>query len=213
MLRKTESRYFTAAEVSTAERRNFWPRVDDNLSMRKALVVLWLAGCGAVAPTADGVASAYLSPAQVDAAVEPDGAAAGADAARPVDTGADAAGPECEWGGAPGSCMTMAACAAIADHTLETGSCATGLGCCIDTPDVADNPPIPSGYHLLMQSQVTPAMTNWAVMILHDPVGYPMFSTTMMTFGAQAVLARVEWHPPDFQNHIVHRGVTLYAPN
>jgi hypothetical protein len=33
-----------------------------------------------------------------------------------------------------------------------------------------------------------------------------------MTFGTLLVLARVEWHPPDFQNHAVHRGVTLYVP-
>jgi hypothetical protein len=59
---------------------------------------------------------------------------------------------------------------------------------------------------------VTPEMTNWAVMILNEPVTYPMFSTAMMTFGAQPVLARVEWHPPDFNNSAVHRGVTLYIP-
>jgi hypothetical protein len=39
---------------------------------------------------------------------------------------------------------------------------------------------------------------------------YPMFSTAMQTFGTLLVLARVEWHPPDFQNGVVHRGVTLY---
>jgi hypothetical protein len=26
------------------------------------------------------------------------------------------------------------------------------------------------------------------------------------------VLARVEWHPPDFQNSVIHRGATLYVP-
>ena len=39
-----------------------------------------------------------------------------------------------------------------------------------------------------------------------------MFSTTMMTFGTLLVMARVEWHPPDFQNCAIHRGVTLYVP-
>ena len=39
-----------------------------------------------------------------------------------------------------------------------------------------------------------------------------MFSTTTQTFGALLVMARVEWHPPDFQNDVVHRGVTLYEP-
>jgi hypothetical protein len=145
-----------------------------------------------------------------DLAAPPD-AAPGADAAIVV---ADLAlpRPECEWGGAPGSCLAPSACAALADHTAETGSCATGLECCIVTPNVADNPPTPAGYKLMMQSQVTPDMTNWAVAILHDPVTYPMFATTTMQFGAQLVLARVEWHAPDFQNSIVHRGVTLYVP-
>ena len=49
----------------------------------------------------------------------------------------------------------------------------------------------------MQQSQVTPAMTTWAVAILHDPVTYPMFSTTTQTFGTLLVLARVEWHPPE----------------
>ncbi len=40
-----------------------------------------------------------------------------------------------------------------------------------------------------------------------------MFSTTIKTFGTLMVLARVEWHPPDFQNGVIHRGVTLYQPS
>jgi hypothetical protein len=120
--------------------------------------------------------------------------------------------PECEWGGAPGSCMTSASCSAMTGYTPKSGSCATGLACCIVTPSTALNPPTPAGYKLMTQAQVTPAMTSWAVAILHDPVTYPMFATTTMTFGTQLVLARVEWHPPDFQNSIVHRGVTLYVP-
>ena len=63
-----------------------------------------------------------------------------------------------------------------------------------------------------MQSEVTPEMTTWAVAILHDPATYPMFATAMMQFGSLQVLARVEWHPPDFQNSAIHRGVTLYEP-
>jgi hypothetical protein len=123
----------------------------------------------------------------------------------------DMAQPECQWGGAPGMCLSSSACAASADHTAKTG-CSGGLFCCIVTPNVADNPPIPAGYKLMTQAMVTTDMTNWAVMILHDPVTYPMFSTTTRTFGTQLVLARVEWHPPDFQNSIIHRGVTLYIP-
>jgi hypothetical protein len=149
------------------------------------------AGTG-VAPTDDGGQTEA-----VDAAV------AGPDAAPR---------PECQWGGAPGKCLSASACTAIADHSPEPGSCPAALECCIDTPDIADNPPIPAGHKLMMQSQVTAAMTAWAVMILHDPVTWPMYATTTQTFGTLSVLALVEWHPPDFQNHIVHRGVTLFVP-
>jgi hypothetical protein len=116
--------------------------------------------------------------------------------------------------GVYGSCTTTAACAALGDHTSESGFCPgpSSVECCIDTPDVSDNPPVPMGWQLMQQSMVTTAMTDWAVMILHDPVTYPMWSTTMQTFGTQLVMARVEWHPPDFQNSAVHRGVTLYVP-
>ena len=120
----------------------------------------------------------------------------------------------CSYSGAPGECMAVSACAAIADHSSFPGQCLgpSSVECCIDTPDTADNPPFPTGYKLLTQAMVTPAMTTWAVSILHDPVTYPMFSTTTMMFGAQLVLAQVEWHPPDFQNSVVHRGVTLFEP-
>src|SRR4051794_26156909 len=75
------------------------------------------------------------------------------------------------------------------------------------------NPPIPSGYKLMKQLAVTPPMTDWALKILHDPQKYPMFATVMRAFSGLSVLARVEWHPPDFQNHDTHRGVTLYSPD
>jgi Glycosyl hydrolases family 25 len=40
---------------------------------------------------------------------------------------------------------------------------------------------------------------------------YPVvFATSKCDFGGHAVLARVEWHPPDFQNQVEHRGVPLY---
>jgi hypothetical protein len=79
-------------------------------------------------------------------------------------------------------------------------------------PSVSDNPPVPEGWQLLPQPLVTPDITAWAVAILNDPVTYPMFSTATQTFNGLMVLARVEWHPPDFQNGAVHRGVTLYEP-
>jgi len=114
--------------------------------------------------------------------------------------------------GAWGVCETTTACAALGNHASTPGLCQGAEQCCAPVPRVSDNPAVPNGYKLMSQSGVTPAMTTWAVAILHDPVTYPMFSTTTQTFGAQIVLARVEWHPPDFQNSIVHRGVTLYVP-
>jgi hypothetical protein len=163
----------------------------------------------------------------VDAAPEHAGDAAGHDATTPlpVDGGGDASpaveagdggdgGSDCEVFGAPGQCITTSACAATPDHTSYAGHCPgpADIECCIDTPDVADDPPVPAGWALMQQSQVTSAMTAWAVAILDDPVTYPMFSTTTQTFGVELVMARVEWHPPDFQNNVVHRGVTLYVP-
>ncbi len=139
------------------------------------------------------------------------------DAAIAIDAPPDApvdAADSCGVSGAPGVCITTSACAALGDHTPFAGHCpgAADIQCCIVTPSVADNPPIPPGYRLMAQADVTPAMTTWAVMILNDPTTYPMFATTTMLFGTLMVLARVEWHPPDFQNSVVHRGVTLYEP-
>lgn len=126
----------------------------------------------------------------------------------------DAPSNACEVFGAPGTCISTADCTALGDHTSYAGACPgpADVQCCIVTPNVGNNPPTPTGYKLMMQSEVTPEMTTWAVMILHDPITYPMFSTTMMMFGSLNVLARVEWHPPDFNNNAVHRGVTLYEP-
>jgi hypothetical protein len=185
-----------------------------------AALALLLAGCSSADPT--GGAGSEGAP---DSGTEQDGAPSDAsssttdahDGAAPAtdgagDDGGDDAG--CAVFGAPGECITTTACAALGDHSSYPGYCPgpATVECCIDTPDTADNPPVPSGYELMQQSQVTPAMTAWAVMILDDPKTYPMFDTVMQTFGAQPVLARVEWHPPDFQNSVVHRGVTLYVP-
>ena len=74
------------------------------------------------------------------------------------------------------------------------------------------NPPVPAGYQLMKQTAVTPPMTTWAVAILRDANTYPMFAIATQAFDGVNVLARVEWHEPDFQNQAVHRGVTLYAP-
>ena len=123
-------------------------------------------------------------------------------------------GASCSVDGAPGECLEVAACSALSGYTSTPGHCPgpADIECCTVTPNVADNPPTPTGYEPMMQAEVTPAMTTWAVAILDDPSGYPLFATTTMTFGTLLVLARVEWHPPDFQNSVVHRGVTLYQP-
>lgn len=161
--------------------------------MRAATVWLGLAACGhhagAPPPATD-------APTLDAAAVAPDAATA------------------CAYEGAPGQCLDVTACAAIADHSAFPGLCpgAATIQCCVQTPSVADNPATPTGYQPMMDSEVTPAMTTWAVAILHDPVTYPMFATATMTFGTLMVLARAEWHPPDVQNAAVHRGVSLYEP-
>jgi hypothetical protein len=106
----------------------------------------------------------------------------------------------------------LAPVAVAADAAIVAAIDLASAGDLALAPCVCNNPPIPAGWKLMQQSQVTTDMTNWAVMILHDPTDYPMFSTAMRTFGAQLVMARVEWHPPDFQSSTVHRGVTLYVP-
>jgi hypothetical protein len=120
----------------------------------------------------------------------------------------------CSVGGLAGQCILVTDCATMTGYSSTPGYCPgpADIECCTLTPSVADNPPTPAGYMLMLQSEVTPAMTAWAVSILDDPTTYPMFSTATMTFGTQLVLARVEWHPPDFNNSSVHRGVTLYVP-
>ncbi len=182
-----------------------------------AVLVGALGGVGAVAAVAAvvvvvvgagvGVAgcSRTVSPGRPDAAPT--------DAARDAPGDADSVG--CATGaGESGTCLATAECSALGAHTSMPGYCPgpADVQCCVVTPNVADNPPIPVGYVLMAQANVTPEMTAWAVAILHDPVTYPMFSTATMTFGSQLVLARVEWHPPDFQNSVIHRGVTLYQP-
>ncbi len=168
------------------------------------------------APAADGASSEDVGTGSTD------GGDAGSDAIEDTantgdatDAGVDADGSAaCAPYGAPGECITVAACSALGDHTSYAGYCpgAADIECCIVTPSTANNPPTPAGYVLMQQADVTPAMTTWAVMILDDPTTYPMFSTTTMTFGTQLVLARVEWHPPDANNQTIHRGVTLYEP-
>ena len=150
-----------------------------------------------------------------ESGADADASSPAADADALVDVDAREVDPNaCFPFGASGECMTTEACAAIPDHSSFSGYCpgAADVQCCIDTPDVADNPPVPAGWKLMQQSEVTSDMTSWAVAILHDPTTYPMYSTTTKLFGSLDVMARVEWHPPDFLNSAVHRGVTLYEP-
>jgi len=75
---------------------------------------------------------------------------------------------------------------------------------------MSNNPAMPAGYRLLAHSAITPPMTAWVVEILRSPSAYPMFALATRLFGNRQVLARVELHPPDVENHLPHRGVTLY---
>lgn len=193
--------------------------------MACAIPVALLLAC-----SASDRAASPSSPANGDSGAQVDDAGSARDASAPGDAGGAQVGvadtgasvvddgdvfvDACEWGGAPGECATVSACAASAGHTSFAGECPgpASIECCIVTPSTADDPPAPTGYELMPQSQVTADMTTWAVAILDDPTSYPMFATTTKTFGTLTVLARVEWHPPDFQNSVVHRGVTLYEP-
>jgi hypothetical protein len=164
----------------------------------------------------DGPAADVEGP---EAGVRREDGGAGGDAGEAVDAGDAAlhdaeadAGNGCAYEGAPGTCISVSECASMTGYSSFAGYCPgpASIECCIVTPSTADNPPVPAGWVLMQQSQVTSAMTTWAVMILDDPTSYPMFSTAFMTFGGLLVMARVEWHPPDFNNNAIHRGVTLY---
>ncbi|HEY2368976.1 MAG TPA: hypothetical protein VGH87_21415 [Polyangiaceae bacterium] len=151
----------------------------------------------------------------VDAGVDVHQEAEATEASTPdVVTGdaADASNGCFESTGVWGTCMSTSDCAALGAYTSTPGLCPgpADIQCCAKTPNVADDPPVPAGWKLMQQADVTTAMTNWAVAILNDPTTYPMFAATTQTFGSLLVMARVEWHPPDFQNAAVHRGVTLY---
>jgi hypothetical protein len=122
--------------------------------------------------------------------------------------------PECSVKGNPGQCLDTSACAALASHVSTAGFCPgpANIECCTKAPNTADNPPTPAGYQLMKQADVTADMTTWAIAILHDTTNYPLFASVLKQFGPLTVLARVQWHPPDFQNSAIHRGVTLYEP-
>jgi hypothetical protein len=173
-----------------------------------ALLLLTACSGGAPDPSAED-ASADASTSD---AIGTDASDAATTDATSADAGAD--GGCFESTGVWGTCLSTTDCAALGAYTSTPGLCPgpSTIQCCAPTPNVADNPPIPAGWKLMQQADVTSAMTSWALAILNDPVTYPMFSTTTQTFGTLLVMARVEWHPPDFQSSVVHRGVTLYQP-
>jgi hypothetical protein len=81
---------------------------------------------------------------------------------------------------------------------------------CPRKAEVVANPPVPAGWVQVKDTLVTPEMAAWASDIVKNRKTYPMCSSTTHAFGAVTILARVEWHPPDFNVDAVHRGVTLY---
>ena len=176
-----------------------------------ALAGMWICACGRGAPPVPADSGPGPDAGEVpDAGSSTDG---GSDAGASPDAGTDG-GCFISTVGVYGTCMTTADCSAMSGYSSTPGYCPgpADIECCSPTPSVANNPPVPTGWALMPQASVTPAMTHWAVAILHDPVTYPMFSTATQMFGSLNVMARVEWHPPDFQNNTVHRGVTLYQP-
>jgi hypothetical protein len=193
----------------------------------QACALAFCVACGGPAPTGpatDAGDAGAIADARLDGGATPVGDAgpdagtpdeAGFDAGEPQDAGStDAGAGACSVDGEPGTCLTLSDCATLAGYESTPGYCPgpADVQCCRLVPNVADNPPVPTGWQLMPQSAVTPAMTAWAVAILNDPTDYPLFSTTTQTFGGLTVLARVEWHPPDSANETVHRGVTLYEP-
>lgn len=70
--------------------------------------------------------------------------------------------------------------------------------------------PVPPGF-TIMKDPVPLAVTAFALEVFHDATTYPMGAGVIRTIGNLDVFARVELHPPDFQNHVEHRGVTCYA--
>ncbi len=168
------------------------------------LLVVPLVACSGTVSRED---LSLVADAAVDFATVPSDASI-ADARAALD-GGDAGTAQCSFRGAVGQCIAASDCTPPDQHAFA-GHCPgpASIECCMNIK----NPAFPAGYKLMTQKEVTPAMTAWAVAILHDPSTYPMFATTTMTFGSLNVLARVEWHVPDKINMAIHRGVTLYEP-
>ena len=126
---------------------------------------------------------------------------------------------QCNADGNLGQCMSVSTCQGLPDFQAVPGYCPQlpqEVECCVLIPNTSMNPPVPLGWALMQQAAVTSQMTQFAVALLNDPESLPMFSQLVEFFvypnttTIVPVLGRVEWHPPDFNNEVVHRGVTLY---
>src|SRR5579864_224574 len=77
----------------------------------------------------------------------------------PVDANTAPVVQTCNAWGVPGECTSKEACTAGRSPYPYPGFCTSTTVCCTKTPDLADNPPPPSGWKLIEQSKVTPEMT------------------------------------------------------
>jgi hypothetical protein len=73
--------------------------------------------------------------------------------------------------------------------------------------NLGDPPPPLPGFQILKDSEVTPELTAFAVEVHRGNT--PLHGTVTRSF-PYAVLARVETHPADARNPVMHEGVTLY---
>jgi lysozyme len=75
------------------------------------------------------------------------------------------------------------------------------------------NPSPPTGCRPLGEHEVTPTLSAWAVDLLHGPIDLFESVEGSFTLDSKTGVPLLAWcnvHEPDFQNHIRHRGITLY---
>ncbi len=117
------------------------------------VLVLLAGGCSSA-----GVEPSPEAAAAIDMAVLVD-AAILADSASLSDADTDG-GDACfvSTVGVFGTCMTTVACAALGGHVSTPGFCAgpAEIECCTRALNVSDNAPVPAGWKLMAQADVTP---------------------------------------------------------
>lgn len=89
------------------------------------------------------------------------------------------------------------------------------MAAAVSLPDPSQNPPPPANWRYMPQSDVTPAMTTWSIHLLNDTAdwpGPPPYTLIPNVIDGKAIKAQVQSHPPDAQNPIVHRGISLFEP-